>query len=49
MWEKRKQTEDREMVTELEESATLPKEKQVDFLYTEADGVFIRGTEKKKV
>lgn len=37
-----------ELVRELEESAELPKGKEVDFLYAEADGVFIRGTEKKK-
>lgn len=39
---------DEEMVTELEESAELPEGKEVDFLYAEADGVFVRGTEKKK-
>ena len=39
---------DEELVKELEESAELPKGKEVDFLYAEADGVFVRGTEKKK-
>lgn len=39
---------DEEMVFELEEAATLPVGEEVDFLYAEADGVFVRGTEKKK-
>ncbi|NMA74435.1 MAG: hypothetical protein GX963_09810 [Bacteroidales bacterium] len=39
---------DKEMVTELEDSAELPEGKKVDCLYAEADGVFVRGTEKKK-
>jgi len=39
---------DEELVKELEESAELPKGKEIDFLYAEADGVFVRGTEKKK-
>lgn len=39
---------DKEMVTELEDSAELPEGKKVDYLYAEADGVFVRGTEKKK-
>src|SRR5699024_855689 len=39
---------DEEMVTELEESAELPEGEEVEFLYAEADGVFVRGTEKKK-
>ena len=39
---------DEEMVIELEESAELPEGKAVDFLYAEADGVFVRATEKKK-
>ncbi|MEI3600297.1 MULTISPECIES: ISLre2 family transposase, partial [unclassified Oceanobacillus] len=39
---------DEDMVIDLEESAELPEGKEVDFLYAEADGVFIRGTEKKK-
>lgn len=39
---------DEEMVIDLEESATLPEGEKVDFLYAEADGVFVRGTEKKK-
>ncbi|MCI3028558.1 ISLre2 family transposase [Desemzia sp. C1] len=40
--------EDEETVTELEESATLPTGKKVDYFYAEADGVFVRGTKKKK-
>ncbi|WP_158591837.1 UPF0236 family transposase-like protein [Oceanobacillus halophilus] len=39
---------DEEMVVELEESAELPEGKEIDFLYAEADGVFVRGIEKKK-
>lgn len=39
---------DEEMVAELEEAAELPKGEEVDYLYAEADGVFVRGTEKKK-
>ncbi len=39
---------DEELVKELEESAELPKGKEVDFLYAEADGVFVHGKEKKK-
>lgn len=39
---------DEEMVIDLEESAELPEGKEVEFLYAEADGVFVRGTEKKK-
>src|SRR5690625_3403095 len=39
---------DKEMVQELEESASLPDGKRVDFLYAEADGVFVRGLKKKK-
>src|SRR5690625_2235513 len=39
---------DKEMVLELEESACLPEGKKTDFLYTEADGVFVRSLEKKK-
>lgn len=39
---------DKEMVVELEEAAELPKGEEVDYLYAEADGVFVRGTEKKK-
>ena len=34
---------DKAMVQELEEAAELPEGKRVDFLYTEADGVFVRG------
>jgi hypothetical protein len=36
------------MVEELEEAAELPKGKKMDYLYVEADGVFVRGTERKK-
>ncbi|TCS77457.1 ISLre2 family transposase, partial [Tepidibacillus fermentans] len=39
---------DKEMVMELEEAASLPDGKKVNYLYVEADGVFVRGTEKKK-
>ena len=39
---------DEAMVQELEVSAELPKGKNVDFLYTEADGVFVRDLKKKK-
>lgn len=39
---------DQEMVTELEESAELPEGEELDYLYVEADGVFVRGTKKKK-
>jgi hypothetical protein len=39
---------DEEMVIELEEAASMPAGKEVDFLYAEADGVFVRGTKKKK-
>src|SRR5699024_4161055 len=37
------------MVLELEESAELPKgKKELDFLYTEAYGVYVRGLKKRK-
>lgn len=39
---------DEDMVIDLEDSAVLPEGKEVEFLYAEADGVFVRGTEKKK-
>ena len=39
---------DEEMVVELEEAASLPEGKKVNILFAEADGVFVRGTEKKK-
>jgi len=39
---------DEDMVIDLEESATLPEGKEVEYLYAEADGVFVRGTEKNK-
>jgi len=40
--------EDEENVLELEEATELPEGKKVDYFYAEADGVFVRGTEKKK-
>src|SRR5699024_11836475 len=40
---------DEAMVQELEESAELPEgKKKVDYLYTEADGVFVRDVKKNK-
>lgn len=39
---------DQEMVTEMEEAAYLPDGKKVDFFYAEADGVFVRGLQKKQ-
>lgn len=36
------------MIQELEDIAALQDEKKVDFLYTEADGVFVRALKKKK-
>lgn len=39
---------DEEIVKDLEEAASLPEGKKVDFLFAEADGVYVRGTEKKK-
>ena len=39
---------DKEMVQELEVADTLPEAKRVNFLYTEADGVFVRSLKKKK-
>lgn len=40
---------DKEMVLDLEYAAELPKgKKEVDYLYTEADGVFVRDVKKKK-
>ncbi|MDC3418334.1 ISLre2 family transposase [Aquibacillus salsiterrae] len=38
---------DKEMVVELDEADFLPEGKKVDFLYAEADGVFVRGTKRK--
>ncbi|MED4475442.1 ISLre2 family transposase [Oceanobacillus caeni] len=38
---------DEEMLVELEEAAYLPKGEELDFLFAEADGVFVRGTKKK--
>lgn len=40
--------QDEAMVKELEESAELPQGKKVDVLFAEADGVYIRSTERKK-
>lgn len=39
---------DKDMVVELEEAASLPEGKEVDYFYVEADGVFVRSTKKKK-
>lgn len=39
---------DQAIVSDLQESATLPEGKKLDFMYAEADGVFVRGTEKNK-
>jgi len=40
---------DEAMVLDLEESAKLPKgKKELEFLYTEADGVYVRDLKKKK-
>src|SRR5690625_1486533 len=39
---------DEALVQELEDSAELPEGKKVDFLYAEADGVFVRDLKKKK-
>ncbi|MCR1836127.1 ISLre2 family transposase [Oceanobacillus caeni] len=38
---------DEEMLAELEEAAYLPKGKELEFLFAEADGVFVRGTKEK--
>jgi Uncharacterised protein family (UPF0236). len=40
---------DQSLVEDLEESACLPDGKQLDFFYAEADGVFVRSTEKGKI
>lgn len=40
---------DEEVVIELEESAELPQGKEIDFLYAEADGVFVRGLKRRRV
>lgn len=39
---------DQALVEDMEESTHLPNGKKVDFLYAEADGVYVRSTEKKK-
>jgi len=46
--EKAQEEADKELVDELDIAATLPEGKKVDFLYSEADGVFVRGTKKRK-
>ncbi|PZD83528.1 ISLre2 family transposase, partial [Bacilli bacterium] len=38
---------DEELLAELEEAAYLPKGKELEFLFAEADGVFVRGTKEK--
>lgn len=39
---------DQALVEDLEDSAVLPEGRQVDYFYAEADGVYVRGTEKGK-
>lgn len=39
---------DEKMVQELAESDVLPEAKKIDFLYAEADGVYVRSTKKRK-
>ena len=39
---------DRNQVFDMEESASLPEGKKVEFLFAEADGVYIHGTNKKR-
>ncbi|MDM8100606.1 MULTISPECIES: ISLre2 family transposase [Oceanobacillus] len=39
---------DQDRVTEMEEATSLPEGKKVDYFYAEADGVFIRGCQKKQ-
>ncbi|AKN52466.1 hypothetical protein AB434_0061 [Heyndrickxia coagulans] len=39
---------DKALVEEMEIAASLPDGKKVDYLFSEADGVFIRGLEKKQ-
>lgn len=39
---------DADRVIELDEATSPPVGKEVNFLYAEADGVFVRGTQKKK-
>lgn len=39
---------DQSLVEDLEEAASLPKGKELDFFYAEADGVLVRSTEKGK-
>ncbi|WP_018662447.1 ISLre2 family transposase, partial [Heyndrickxia acidiproducens] len=40
--------DDQAFVEELEEAASLPEGKKVDYLFAEADGVFVRGLKKKQ-
>lgn len=39
---------DKVLVDELEIAASLPEGKAINFLYAEADGVYVRGTDKRK-
>lgn len=39
---------DQALVDDMEEAAHLPEGKKVDFFYAEADGVYVRSTEKNK-
>lgn len=39
---------DQKIVDDLDESASLPEGRKVNFLYSEADGVFVRGTKRGK-
>jgi len=39
---------DEELVDDLEEAASLPEGRKVEFLVAEADGVFVRSTKRKK-
>lgn len=39
---------DQKLVKDMEEAASLPEGKKLDFLYAEADGVYVRSTEKRK-
>ena len=39
---------DQALVDDMEEAAYLPEGKKVDFFYAEADGVYVRSTEKNK-
>ncbi|MCU6439041.1 ISLre2 family transposase, partial [Weizmannia coagulans] len=39
---------DKALVEELEIAVSLPEGKKVDYLFSEADGVFVRGLKKKQ-